>query len=340
MIMILSAMITILISNERTRTTTRRLLAPLLGIALLVAACAGDTGGRGDRPLVVATTSIWGDVVSQIVGDDAAVEVLIPRGADSHDYEPTSREVALLQAADLVVANGLGLEAGLVDVLDSAAADGANILEVAPLLDPLPFAAHDHEDEDHEDEDHEDEDQDDEHGDLDPHVWFDLTRVDVAVGHIAERLGAVDDSADWPARAEEYSAALLEADEEATAILDVVADEDRRMVTNHEALGYFADRFDFEIIGVVIPGGSTLADPSSSELSALVEEMQHEGVDTIFAETTSPTRLADAVAAEAGEDVVVVELHTESLGEPGSGAETRVDLVLSNARLVADALVR
>jgi zinc/manganese transport system substrate-binding protein len=323
MIMILSAMITILISNLRTGMTSRRLLAPLLGIALLVGACGDDTGSREDGPLVVATTSIWGDVVSQIVGDEAVVEVLIPRGADSHDYEPTSREVALLQEADLVVANGLGLEAGLVDVLDSAAADGANILEVAPLLDPLPFAVHDHEDE--------------EHGDLDPHVWFDLTRVEVAVEHIAERLGAVDDSVDWPARAEEYSDALLEGDEEATAILDVVADEDRRMVTNHEALGYFAARYDFEIIGVVIPGGSTLADPSSSELAALVEEMQHEGVDTIFAEASSPTRLADAVAAEAGEDVVVVELHTESLGEPGSGAATLIDLVLSNARLVADA---
>jgi len=333
MIMILSAMITILISNTRTRTTRRRLLAPLLGIALLVAACGGDTGSSEDRPLVVATTSTWGDVVSQIVGDDADVEVLIPRGADSHDYEPTSREVALLQEADLVVANGLGLEEGLVDVLDSAAADGANILEVAPMLDPLPFADHDDADEEHEDEA-------DEHGELDPHVWLDLTRVDVAVGHIAERLSTVDDSVDWPARAEEYAAELLEADEEATTILQVVADPDRRMVTNHEALGYFADRFDFEIIGVVFPGGSTLADPSSSELAALVEEMQHEGVDTIFAETTSPTRLAEAVAAEAGEEVIVVELYTESLGEPGSGAETLIDLVLSNARLVADALVR
>jgi zinc/manganese transport system substrate-binding protein len=329
--MILSAMITILISNVRTRMTGTRLLAPLLALTMLLAACGTDSGADGDRPLVVATTSIWGDVVSQIVADAADVEVLIPRGSDSHDYEPTSREVALLQDADLVVANGLGLEAGLVDVLDSAAADGANILEVAPLLEPLAFAEHDHGDEDHEDGAGD-------HSDLDPHVWFDLTRVDVAVGHITERLSSVDDSVDWPARAEEYSAALLAADEEAMTILKVVSDEDRRMVTNHEALGYFADRFDFEVVGVVIPGGSTLADPSSAELAALVEEMQHEGVNTIFAETTSPTRLAEAVAAEVGEDVAVVELYTESLGDPGSGAETLIDLVVSNARLVADAL--
>jgi zinc/manganese transport system substrate-binding protein len=331
--MILSAMITILISNARSRMTGKRLLAPLLAVTLLLAACGSDGGADEDRPLVVATTSIWGDVVSQIVGDDADVEVLIPRGADSHDYEPTSREVALLQEADLVVANGLGLEEALIDVLESAAADGANILEVAPLVDPIPFADHDHEEEAHEDEARD-------HGDLDPHVWFDLARVDVAVGHIADRLGAVADSVDWDARAAEYSAELLGADEEASTILDVVTPEDRRMVTNHEALGYFADRFDFEIIGVVIPGGSTLADPSSSELAALVEEIQHEGVDTIFAETTAPTRLAEAVAAEAGGEVSIVELFTESLGEPGSEAGTLIDLVLTNSRLVAEALTR
>jgi zinc/manganese transport system substrate-binding protein len=333
MIMILSAMITILISNARSRMTGKRLLAPLLAVTLLLAACGSDGGADEDRPLVVATTSIWGDVVSQIVGDDADVEVLIPRGADSHDYEPTSREVALLQEADLVVANGLGLEEALIDVLESAAADGANILEVAPLVDPIPFADHDHEEEAHEDEARD-------HGDLDPHVWFDLARVDVAVGHIADRLGAVDGSVDWDARAAEYSAELLGADGEASTILDVVAPEDRRMVTNHEALGYFADRFDFEIIGVVIPGGSTLADPSSSELAALVEEIQHEGVDTIFAETTAPTRLAEAVAAEAEGEVSIVELFTESLGEPGSEAGTLIDLVLTNSRLVAEALTR
>jgi len=331
MIMILSAMITILISNMRSRMSTGRLLALLLAVTLVLAACGTETGADSDRPLVVATTSIWGDVVGQIVGEDADVEVLIPRGADSHDYEPTSRQVALLQEADLVVANGLGLEEGLVDILESAAADGANILEVAPLVDPIPFADHDH--------DHE-EDAAHDRGDLDPHVWFDLTRVEIAVGHIAQQLGDVDDSVDWAARAAEYSAELLRADEDASAILEVVTPGDRRMVTNHEALGYFADRYDFEIIGVVIPGGSTLADPSSSELAALVEEMQHEGVDTIFAETSSPTRLAEAVAAETGGEVVVVELFTESLGEPGSEAGTLIDLVLTNSRLVAEALTR
>lgn len=334
-IMILNLMITILISNRVVRNTRSgtpggRLRSALVAISLLVVACGGDAGSNADRPLIVATTSVWGDVVTAIVGDDADVVVLIPRGADSHDYEPAPRQVALLHEADLVVANGLGLEQGLTDVLASASTDGANIFEVAPLLDPIPFADHDHA-HDHAEEGHD-------HGDLDPHVWLDLTRVAEAAGHIADRLGEVDGSSDWDARADAYAAALLDADQEASTILDAVEPAARRLVTNHEALGYFAHRFDFEIIGVVIRGGSTLAEPSSSELATLVETMRREGVNTIFVETTSPTGLAEAVAGEVGGEVSVVALHTESLGEPGSDADTLIGLLLSNARLVADAL--
>ena len=88
-------------------------------------------------------------------------------------------------------------------------------------------------------------------------------------------------------------------------------------------MGYFGDRFDFEIVGVIIPGGSTLADPSSGELAELVETMEDEGVTVIFGETVSTNALAEAVAAELGEDVEVVELYTGSLGDEGSGACSR-----------------
>lgn len=327
MIMILTSMITILISGWKLRGA---LVGSILALLFLLTACDSPLSDRDDLH-VVATTSIWGDVVSQIVGEDATVEVLITQGADAHDYEPTSRQVAALHEADLVIANGLGLEEGLEDVLESAEADGANIYEVAPDLDPIPFAAHEHEGEEAGEEDHD-------HAGLDPHVWFDLSRVDVAAGLIAQRLVGMDDSVDWMARAAEYSEDLLQADEEILRILDVVAEEDRKLVTNHEALGYFAARYGFEIIAVVIPGGSTLGEPSSADLVALVDEIEHEGVHTIFAETTQPTRLAEAVAAEVGEEVTVVELYTESLGEPGSDAGTLIGMVLTDARLVAAAL--
>ena len=110
------------------------------------------------------------------------------------------------------------------------------------------------------------------------------------------------------------------------------------MVTNHEAFGYFAARYGFETIGVVIPGGSTLAEPSSAELADLVEIMEQSGTNVIFAETTQPTTLAEAVAAELGDDVEVVELFTESLGGPGSGAETLSEMLLTNAGRISEAL--
>ncbi len=310
------------------------LFLPALGLVVLALAmtgCDGDADPKGAR--IIATTAVWGDVIEEVVGEEGTVDVLIPAGADVHDYQPTSQQIASLQTADLVVANGLGLEEGLLDVLESAVSDGANVLELAPQLDPLPFADHDEGDDD---DDHAGEER--EHDGEDPHVWFDPDRVVAATELIAARLAEIDDSVDWRARAADYSERLLEADREIEAILDAVPQENRRLVTNHDALGYFADRYGFEIIAVVIPGGSTLADPSSAEMAALVDEIEQEGISTIFAETNLPTRLAEAVASEVGDDISVVELYTGSLGEPGSDADTLIGMLVTNARRIAEAL--
>ena len=167
---------------------------------------------------------------------------------------------------------------------------------------------------------------------------MDPDRVALAAIEIAEALALLDSSIDWMARAEAYAGELRAAGVEADEMLSVVADDQRKLVTNHEALGYFADRFVFEVIGVVFPGGSTLSDPSSAELAELVETMEKEGVTTIFGETTSPNVLAEVIAAEIGDEVQVVELYTGSLGEPGSGADTVIGMTLTNAERVAGAL--
>lgn len=298
-------------------------LVSLLLVGL--AACGSDDADAdadADSDLtIVATTTILGDVIRNVVNGDAAVEELVPVGLDPHEFQPSAQQVAALQAADLVVANGLGLEEGLGDVLETAAADGANVLEVAPLLDPIPFGAQD----------------DEGHGSDDPHVWMDPLRMADAARLIGVELASLDPEGDWPARAEEYATALIAADEEIAAILDAVGPENRKMVTNHDSLGYFALRYRFDIVGIVIPGGSTLADPSSAELAELVAVIEREGVKAIFVETTQPSTLAETVAAEAGEDVQIVELHTGSLGAPGSGADTLIDMLVTNAQIVAEA---
>lgn len=317
MIMILNVMIMSLISGGKSRIL---LLVP--AIALCFAAC-GDGQTEGDGVTVVATTSIWGDVAAEIVGDAGTIEVLIPMGSDAHDYQATPRQVASLIDADLVIVNGLGLEEGLSDVLESAHDDGANLLEVGPAVDPLPFGENEHEDED-------------DHGDLDPHVWFDPARAGEAALLIAEALGVVEPGVDWETRAETYRDEMVQLSSDIETTLAEVPESRRKLVTNHEALGYFADTFDFEVVGVVIPGGSTLADPSSAELAALVEVIETEQVGAIFTETSQPDDLARAVATEVGEEIAVVELHTESLGDPP--ADTLAGMLQENADRIANAL--
>ena len=300
-------------------TRTQPRWGTVLALSLATALLAGACGGRADdtRLRVVATTSILGDVAENIVGTDASVEVLVPLGADPHDYQASAQQVAALQQADLVVANGLSLEEGLSDVLASVASDGANLLEIAPLVDPIPF------------------------GDGttdDPHVWLDPVRMAAAADLIAVELSALSPDGAWQDRADPYRADLLALDDEIAAAVAVLPEADRVLVTNHDALEYFAARYGFEVVGTVIPSGTTLAEPSSAELAALVEEIERRAVPAIFAETTEPTTLADAIASEAGQEVTVVELYTGSLGEAGSGADTLIGMLRTNARLIVGAL--
>lgn len=308
--------------------------AGLAVTTLFVVGCGAGGSGTDNRPLVVVTTTILGDVVSNIVGDAATVHVLMPVGTDPHDFEPSAQQAAMIREADLVVANGLGLEEGLLNLIETAREEGITVLELAPQLHPIPFADHSHEEEEESSEGEHG------HGDEDPHFWQDPARMTLAVELIEESLDELEDLADdgLAGRAAAYSEEILEADAANDALLATIAPDQRKMVTNHEAFGYFADRYGFEIIGVVIPGGSTLAEPSAGELADLVEAMRHEGVNAIFAENTDANVLAEAVAAELGGEVVVVELFTDSLTESGTPASTYLGMIAENARLVAEAL--
>jgi zinc/manganese transport system substrate-binding protein len=248
--------------------------------------------------------------------------------------------------ADVVIANGLGLEEGLVDALESARADGANVIEIAPMLDPIEFGGHadkDHADEGHSDEgDHGHEDDhghgdEHDHGSLDPHVWFDMNRMADAATIIGDALAETGGET-YASCGQQVADEIRAAEGEVRALLESVPADKRVLVTDHDALGYLAEEYGYEIAGVVIPGGSTLAEPSSAELSALVETIRAEGVTSIFANTSESGALAEAVAAEAGSSVKVVTLYIEGPGGPGSGAETYVDMMRENARLIAEAL--
>lgn len=313
---------------------------------------ADDGAREGDTIQVVVTTSILGDVVETLVQDDGEVTVMIPPGVDPHAYEPSAQTVAALRGADLVVANGLWLEASLVGPLDAAAQDGGNVFEVAQHLNPLPFGAHDddvHDDDVHDDDDHDDDVHDGHdghaHGSLDPHFWFDPLRMARAVELIADELAALDSGVgadQWQQRAQDYRAELRDLDAEIAREFMRIPDERRLLVTNHDALGYLADRYDFEVLGTVIPGVSTHAAADPAAFAALIETVEDAQVPAIFAENTTSSVLAEQLASEVVDrtdlEVVVVQLTTDALGAPGSGAETYIDLLRTNARLIADAL--
>ena len=193
--------------------------------------------------------------------------------------------------------------------------------------------AHDHdEDEAHEEDAHQ-------HGGDDPHVWFDPHRVAEALPAFAQVL-TTDvglDQAAVEACLNSYVAELEAVDTEIAAKVEQLPAANRKLVTNHEALGYYADRYGFEVIGTVIPTPASMAQASPAQLEALAEIIEHEGIKAIFAETLHSADDIEALAARVG-DVDVVTLYTGSLGPPGSGAETYTGFLRTNTDLIVDAL--
>jgi zinc/manganese transport system substrate-binding protein len=311
------------VSSMRTVLVTRTVAGAAVGLALVagLGACGGGDSEADGRPRIVVTTSILGDVVSSMVGDAAEVEVLMPPGADPHDFAPSAKQAAALREADVVVQNGLGFEVGLVDTVAAAEDDGVTVLTASDAIEPLTLA-------------------DGGDGELDPHFFTDPTRMRTAaaylVGQLSEHLDGIDTVA-VQERADAYLAELDALDTEVAGLVSGIPAAQRTLVTNHEVFGYFADRYGFTVLGAVIPGGSTLAEPSAADLADLAAQIDAAGVPAIFAETSSPTNLADALAAE-GTDVEVVELYSEALGPAGSDGATYLEMVRANAARIVAAL--
>jgi zinc/manganese transport system substrate-binding protein len=297
----------------------------VVAIALLVmsaaAGCAGRAPGGERGPLVVATTTVVGDLVRNVAGDQAPVEVLMPIGADPHEFQASARQAALVREADLLVTSGLGLEEGLQDLIGAVRDEGVPVLELGPELDPLSWQAERVKDQG-----------------LDPHWWLDPLRAARAARLIADRREALSPGGGWRQRADQYVAKLQALDRDVRTLVATVPKAQRKLVTLHQAFGYFAARYRFEVVGVVIAGGSTEAQPSAKEIARLAARINDQGVPVVFAETTLPTRLADSLAREAGPNIRVVRLYTGSLGEAGSTAGTYLGMIATDAQRIAEAL--
>lgn len=294
---------------------------------------AADTGGlllqleplpegdpRPDGPLRVAVTmGIVADLVRQVGGQRVAVTNILPANADPHDFEPAPRDVVAIEDAEAVITYGLHLDEWAEDLVANSGTD-APVFVVTEGVQTLTS-------------------DDEEFEEGDPHAWFDPTRVQTMVANIARGLTEVDPggAATYDARAEAYQGQLAALD---TAIKERVATlpvERRKLVTNHDALSYFADRYGFEVVGTVIPSLDTRAEVSARDVAGLVELIDREGVPAIFAENTSSPGLAQELATQAGV-AIIDDLYTDSLGEPGSGAETYIGLMQTDTVLIVEAL--
>ena len=323
------------------RSPFRFLAAVLASAAVVLAGCGSGQGADGasgaNRPTVVVTTNILGNVVENLVGDELQVVTIMPVGSDPHEFQASAQQVAQIGAAHGVIANGAEFEEGLLDVIESAAADGVPIFEAIDGVETIEFGGgHPNEHGDEHDE------HDDEHGHegVDPHFFTDPSRMARAAdGIVAFLIANVDgvDARALEANAASYIAELESLDAEVETLLATIPSDQRVLVTNHEVFGYFADRYGFEVAGTIIPSGSTTDGADAKALAELAELIEHQGVPAIFAETSSSAELASTLAEEVG-GIDVIELFSESLGSDDSGGATYVDMVRTNANRIADAL--
>ncbi|MGW8483076.1 metal ABC transporter solute-binding protein, Zn/Mn family [Microbacterium sp. NPDC055903] len=290
-----------------------RAAAAVLVAGLAAGVLSGCTAAASDRPVVYVTTNILGDVVTEIAGDGIEVVTLMAPGADPHSFELSAQQAAGLRSADLVVANGLGLEEGLLHHVEAAAAEGVDVFDAGEQVAVVEYA--------------------DDAG-PDPHFWTDPQQMIRVVEALAPRLAELDAGADAAA----YIAELEALDADMADAFAAVPEENRALVTNHHVFGYLAVRYDVRILGAAIPGGTTLAAPSAADLQELVDAIDAAGVRTIFAESSQPDRLVQVLADEAQRDIAVVELITESLTSQGEPGDTYLDMMRVNTERIASGL--
>lgn len=282
----------------------------------------------GARLQVVATTNIVADIVSQVGGEQIDLVGLIPTGADPHSFNPTPRDLLALNDAHVIFINGLHLEEALDPVLDNLDG-GAVIVAVNDGVETLEIAA----EADETDADHE-------HDGADPHTWFSVRAMTQWTENIAGVLSDLDpaNAQSYADNAAAYQKELSALDEELTTLMAEIPVDKRKLVTDHDSLGYLANEYDFKVIGTVIPGLSTMAAPSARDLAALQQQIKMEGVEALFVGNTVNANLAEQIAADTG--VQVIPIYTGSLSAGDGPAATYLDFMRYNVGQIVGALDR
>jgi zinc/manganese transport system substrate-binding protein len=310
-----------------------------------LAACGSGTpspgassAAAGPKLAVVATTPEVADFVRNVGGADVAVTQIIKPNVDPHDYEPTPADLQAIATAKLVVKNGVGLEEWLDRTIESAGFKGTVVDSSQGVT--LREGGHHHEEEDGE---HAEEEGEEHAGEeRDPHIWHDPRNAKIMVTNIQKGLATAE-----PAKADAfaenlaaYTAELDKLDTDNAAAWATIPKADRKLVTNHDAFGYYIARYDLEFVGSVIPSLDTSAELSAKQLTDLVAKIKTTGTKAIFAESSLPPKTAEAIAQQAGVKVVAGEdaLFGDSLGAPDSPEGTYLGAERHNTQVIVDAL--
>lgn len=269
-------------------------------ITLLIAACQpGSPAGQDAKKTVVVTYSILGALVKGMLGDRANVIVLVPNGQDPHEWEPSAKDIETLMKADLIVQNGLTLEGGLEKTLSQAVAAGVKTfiatdhitIRKVGLGEGIPTAGSDQNT-----------------GASDPHLWTDPLTIKPVMLALADQVTS-DLGIDLSAQAQNLASQLDSLNTEISTLVDSLPEANRKLVTGHESLGYFADRYGFKLVGAIIPSLNSQAEVSAAGLAALKTLIQENQVKAIFSEVGTPVAISDAIGRETGVKVVMLSTH-------------------------------
>lgn len=297
----------------------KRLSVIVLVLGILLSACGGGPASDSGEaaPVVLTSTPLLADLTRNIAGDRLQVDSLLPSGVDPHSYQPTPQDAARLSESQLIIVNGAEYEHSLEALLENTGGEATTVeasAGIPPRTDP-----------------------EGEHG-VDPHLWLDPTNVILYVENIREALTHLDPPGEavYRSNADAYIAGLKDLDTWIREQVDQIPEEKRLLVTNHEAFGYFAERYGFTVVGTVIESFSSDASPSAQQLAALIDQIRSSGAPAIFLDASDNTTFARQIADETGVRVIT-DLHLESLTD-GAPAPTYIDMMKHNVTQIVNAL--
>ena len=293
-----------------------------LAAILCIAGCASPSqshapGGSGGALTVAATSTVFAEIVKEVAGNRVTVHSLVPAGGEVHTFDPAPSDAAAVSGAGLLVMNGLGLDDWLLPFAQQAGAADIPVLKLGENIDEVDYI------------------EDDETGGTNPHLWMNPAYVQIYVDRIRLKLIELDSAGQqtYDANAQAYDGRLSELDGWVRQQMETIPQEERRVVSFHDAFPYFAAAFGLEVVGVVVeaPG----QDPSAADIAALVQAIRTANVKAILSEVQFSDELAQTIASETGA-TVVSDLYTDSLGNPP--VDTYEAAIRHDVDLIASAL--